>query len=76
MADGNVPGAATPGDLRRREAVLTSGPHGAGAVEASSTLDDALARLDHLDSLATPAHVAVLEAVHDALVADLARSED
>ncbi|WP_251150799.1 hypothetical protein [Cellulosimicrobium sp. Marseille-Q4280] len=77
MADGNVPGVATPGDLRRREVVLASGPHDVpGAVDASGALDDALARLDHLDSLATPAHVEVLEAVHEALVADLARSED
>ncbi|WP_454044100.1 hypothetical protein [Cellulosimicrobium sp. Marseille-Q8652] len=71
MADPNAPGAPTPGDLRRREAVLVPGAH-----EAPSTLEDALARLGHLDALATPAHVEVLEAVHEALVADLARSED
>ncbi|MFF2266627.1 hypothetical protein ACFVTZ_00015 [Cellulosimicrobium cellulans] len=39
-------------------------------------LDAALGRLDGLEVLATADHVGVLEAVHDALVAELARTED
>jgi hypothetical protein len=56
---------------------------GRGGVEPSSVtdlpgnaLDAALGRLDGLEGLATADHVGVLEAVHDALVAELARTED
>ncbi|MBN0040093.1 hypothetical protein JN535_07900 [Cellulosimicrobium cellulans] len=42
----------------------------------TSPLDAALGRLDGLEQLATADHVGVLEAVHDALVAELARTED
>ena len=45
-------------------------------VPSTSSLDDALARLDDLDAAPTSTHVAALEAVHDALVAELARTED
>ncbi len=39
-------------------------------------LDAALAHLDDLDGLVTADHVGVLESVHDALVAELSRTED
>jgi len=39
-------------------------------------LDAALARLEELDGLVTADHVGVLETVHDALVRELARTED
>ncbi|MDF9878721.1 hypothetical protein [Cellulosimicrobium cellulans] len=45
-------------------------------VPTGSLLDVALGRLDGLEDLATADHVGVLEAVHDALVAELARTED
>ena len=48
------------------------GAHAAGA----TSLDDALALLDGLDDLATADHARVLESVHEALVAELARAED
>lgn len=43
---------------------------------AGSPLDAALGGLEGLEGLATADHVGVLEAVHDALVAELARTED
>ncbi|MFI2703511.1 hypothetical protein [Cellulosimicrobium composti] len=49
-------------------------PADAGA--GDGTLEAVLARLDGLDGLATADHVGVLQAVHDALVAELARTED
>ncbi|ARK05707.1 MULTISPECIES: hypothetical protein [Cellulosimicrobium] len=44
--------------------------------DAEVSLEPVLARLAELDGLATADHVGVLEAVHDALVAELARAED
>src|SRR5690606_36710848 len=49
-------------------------PAAAGAGDGA--LEVVLARLDGLDGLATADHVGVLQAVHDALVAELARTED
>ncbi|MBE9927266.1 hypothetical protein G8C93_15380 [Cellulosimicrobium cellulans] len=48
----------------------------AGVGDADGSLEPVLARLAELDGLATTDHVGVLEAVHDALVAELARAED
>lgn len=47
-----------------------------GVGDAEGSLEPVLARLAELDGLATADHVGVLEAVHDALVAELARAED
>ncbi|MFF8346545.1 hypothetical protein ACF049_12670 [Cellulosimicrobium funkei] len=47
-----------------------------GVGDAEGSLEPVLARLAELDGLATTDHVGVLEAVHDALVAELARAED
>ncbi|WP_264030307.1 hypothetical protein [Cellulosimicrobium sp. SH8] len=46
------------------------------ASPSDNPLDAALGRLDGLEGLSTADHVGVLEAVHDALVAELARTED
>ncbi|WP_139315983.1 hypothetical protein [Cellulosimicrobium sp. CUA-896] len=47
-----------------------------GPPRPRTTLDDALGRLDGLEAMPTATHVEVLEAVHAALVADLASTED
>ncbi|MFC8924040.1 hypothetical protein [Cellulosimicrobium sp. NPDC057127] len=72
MADEHGPlvGVST-GDDARGGTVPVPGPS-----RPRVTLDDALGRLDGLEALPTAAHVEVLEAVHAALVADLARTED
>jgi hypothetical protein len=62
---------ASPGDDARGTVVPVPGPP-----RPPVTLDDVLGRLDGLEALPTAAHVEVLEAVHAALVADLARTED
>jgi hypothetical protein len=62
---------ASSGDGARGGAAPVPGPPSPRA-----TLDDVLARLDGLEALPTAAHVEVLEAVHAALVADLASTED
>ena len=67
MTDG--PLRPAPGPPRPPAAPAAAGA-GDGALEA------VLARLDGLDGLATADHVGVLQAVHDALVAELARTED
>jgi hypothetical protein len=60
-----------------RERPVPVPPPGEGPGAAGQTrLDDALARLDGLDDLATAHHARALESVHEALVAELARTED
>jgi hypothetical protein len=51
-------------------------PGHAPDADDAAALDGALARLETLDGLVTADHVGVLETVHDALVAELARTED
>ncbi|MGM7424570.1 hypothetical protein [Cellulosimicrobium sp. CpK407] len=75
MTDGPlrpVPGPPPGG----RPASPAAGQDGEAPSPVVSPLDAALGRLDELDGLATADHVGVLEAVHDALVAELARTED
>lgn len=72
MADEHGPLlGASAGDETRGGAAPVPGPP-----RPRETLDDVLSRLDGLEALPTAAHVEVLEAVHAALVADLARTED
>ncbi|MBD8078011.1 hypothetical protein [Cellulosimicrobium arenosum] len=57
---------------------MTDAPElvGGGEPGARSGLDDVLTGLATLEDLPTVEHVRVLEAVHDALVRELARTED
>ncbi|MCB7138164.1 hypothetical protein [Cellulosimicrobium marinum] len=59
-----------------RPVVGASVPGPVPPVPSPDAVEAALAALDDLDALPTGEHVARLEAAHDALVAELARSED
>ncbi|QJW34817.1 hypothetical protein [Cellulosimicrobium protaetiae] len=75
MTDGSlrpVPGPPRGG----RPEGPTTGQDGEASSPVVGPLDAALGRLDGLENLTTADHVGVLEDVHDALVAELARTED